>query len=117
MVIKIGFIADSKKIAGIFKNSEVIEQSAKTVENTLKSTIKSTGNYIKTKCMEIVQDTAYFTLDEITHLSNQKTEVIKFSVDSHDEDEARDVYNGILDIEDCDDPVAVQNILESEIDP
>ncbi|MBQ6220313.1 hypothetical protein [Methanosphaera sp. BMS] len=56
-------------------------------------------------------------LDEITHLSNQKTEVIKFSVDSHDEDEAWDVYNGILDIEDCDDPVAVQNILESEIDP
>ncbi|WP_257791413.1 hypothetical protein [Methanosphaera sp. BMS] len=40
MVIKIGFIADSKKIAGIFKNSEVIEQSAKTVENTLKSTHK-----------------------------------------------------------------------------
>ncbi len=43
--------------------------------------------------------------------------MIKFSVDSHDEDEAWDVYNGILDIEDCYDPVAVQNILESEIDP
>ncbi|MBQ6220311.1 MAG: hypothetical protein IJJ47_11310 [Methanosphaera sp.] len=73
----IGFIADSKKIAGIFKNSEVIEQSAKTVENTLKSTIKSTGNYIKTKCMEIVQDTTYFTLDEITHLSKVTENIVK----------------------------------------
>ena len=60
MVIKMGFIADSKKIASIFKNSEVIEQSAKSVENTLKSTIKSSSNYIKVKCMEIIQDTTYF---------------------------------------------------------
>ena len=73
----IGFIADGKKIASIFKNSGVIEQSAKSVENTLKSTIKNSGNYFKVKCMEILQDTTYFTLDEITQLSKITENVVK----------------------------------------
>ena len=73
----IGFISNGKKIASIFKHSEQIEQSAKVAENTLKSTIKSTTNYIKTKTNIFIEEAGILAKEEITHISTATETIIK----------------------------------------
>ncbi|MDO5826396.1 MAG: hypothetical protein Q4Q22_08440, partial [Methanosphaera sp.] len=73
----IGFISDGKKIASIFKHSGQIEQSAKVAESTLKSTIKSTTNYIKTKTNIFIEEAGILAKEEITHISTATETIIK----------------------------------------
>ena len=73
----IGFISDSKKIVNIFKHSEQIEQSAKTVESTFKTTTKSVTNYIKTKTIELAEKTSNFVREEVTQISKVTETVVK----------------------------------------